>query len=308
MNTKVTVVGAGNVGATLAQRLADRELCDVVLIDIVPDMPQGKGLDIAEAMPVECSDSRVIGTNDYKDTAGSEIVVITAGIARKPGMSRDDLLNTNYKIVRECTESALKHSPNAILIVVSNPLDAMCQVAYKVAGLPRHRVFGMAGVLDSARMRTFIAMELGVSVENVHAFVLGGHGDTMVPLPRFSTVAGVPITELMSAERVKAICERTASGGAEIVKLLKTGSAYYAPSASTAEMVEAVLRDKHKILATCCYLQGEFGVKDLYVGVPAQLGAKGVEKIWEFKLSDEERQALHKSAAAVKELVDVLKI
>ncbi len=308
MNTKVTVVGAGNVGATLAQRLADRELCDVVLIDIVPDMPQGKGLDIAEAMPVECSDSRVIGTNDYKDTAGSEIVVITAGIARKPGMSRDDLLNTNYKIVWECTESALKHSPSAILIVVSNPLDAMCQVAYKVAGLPRQRVFGMAGVLDSARMRTFIAMELGVSVENVHAFVLGGHGDTMVPLPRFSTVAGVPITELMSAERVKAICERTAGGGAEIVKLLKTGSAYYAPSASTAEMVEAVLRDTHKILATCCYLQGEFGVKDLYVGVPAQLGAKGVEKIWEFKLSDEERQALHKSAAAVKELVDVLKI
>jgi malate dehydrogenase len=292
MNTKVTVVGAGNVGATLAQRLADRELCDVVLIDIVPDMPQGKGLDMAEAMPVECSDARVIGTNDYEDTAGSEIVVITAGIARKPGMSRDDLLNTNYKIVRECTENAIKHSPNAILIVVSN----------------RQRVFGMAGVLDSARMRTFIAMELGVSVENVHAFVLGGHGDTMVPLPRFSTVAGVPMTELMSAERVKAICDRTASGGAEIVKLLKTGSAYYAPSASTAEMVEAVLRDKHKILATCCYLEGEFGIKDLYVGVPAQLGKRGVEKIWEFELEDDERQALHKSAAAVKELVDVLKL
>ncbi len=308
MNRKVTVVGAGNVGATLAQRLADRELCDVVLIDIVPDMPQGKGLDIAEAMPVEGSDSQVVGTNDYAHTAGSEIVVITAGIARKPGMSRDDLLNTNFKIVKECTENALKHSPNAILIVVSNPLDAMCQVAYKVSGLPRHRVFGMAGVLDSARMRTFIAMELGVSVENVHAFVLGGHGDTMVPLPRFSTVAGVPMTELMSAERVKAICDRTASGGAEIVKLLKTGSAYYAPSASTAEMVEAVLRDKHKILASCCYLQGEFGIQDLYVGVPAQLGATGVEKIWEIKLTDDERQALHKSAAAVKELVDVLKI
>ncbi len=308
MDRKVTVVGAGNVGATLAQRLADRELCDVVLIDIVPDMPQGKGLDIAEAMPVECSDSQVVGTNDYAHTAGSEIVVITAGIARKPGMSRDDLLNTNYKIVKDCTENALKHSPNAILIVVSNPLDAMCQVAYKVSGLPKHRVFGMAGVLDSARMRTFIAMELGVSVENVHAFVLGGHGDTMLPLPRFSTVAGVPMTELMPAERVKAICDRTASGGAEIVKLLKTGSAYYAPSASTAEMVEAVLRDKHKVLASCCYLQGEFGIKDLYVGVPAQLGAKGVEKIWEIKLTDDERQALHKSAAAVKELVEVLKI
>ncbi len=308
MNRKVTVVGAGNVGATLAQRLADRELADVVLIDIVPDMPQGKGLDIAEAMPVECSDARVVGTNDYADTAGSEVVVITAGIARKPGMSRDDLLNTNYKIVRECTENALKHSPNAILIVVSNPLDAMCQVAYKVSGLPKRRVFGMAGVLDSARMRTFIAMELGVSVENVHAFVLGGHGDTMVPLPRFSTVAGVPMTELMPAERVKAICDRTANGGAEIVKLLKTGSAYYAPSASTAEMVEAVLRDKHKILPSCCYLEGEFGIKELYVGVPAQLGVKGVEKIWEFKLLDDERQALQRSAAAVKELIDVLKL
>jgi malate dehydrogenase len=308
MNRKVTVVGAGNVGATLAQRLADRELSDVVLIDIVPDMPQGKGLDIAEAMPVETSDARVVGTNDYKDTAGSEIVVITAGIARKPGMSRDDLLNTNYKIVKDCTENALKHSPNAILIVVSNPLDAMCQVAYKVSGLPKHRVFGMAGVLDSARMRTFIAMELGVSVENVHAFVLGGHGDTMVPLPRFSTVAGVPITELMPAERVKAICDRTASGGAEIVKLLKTGSAYYAPSASTAEMVEAVLRDKHKVLASCCYLEGEFGIQGLYVGVPAQLGASGVEKIWEIQLTNDEQAALTKSAAAVKELVDVLKI
>jgi malate dehydrogenase len=236
------------------------------------------------------------------------VVVITAGIARKPGMSRDDLLNTNYKIVRECTENALQHSPQAILIVVSNPLDAMCQVARKVSGLPRERVFGMAGVLDSARMRSFIAMELGVSVENVHAFVLGGHGDTMVPLPRFSTVAGVPITELLPPERVKAICERTAAGGAEIVKLLKTGSAYYAPSASSAEMVEAVLCDKHKILPCCCYLEGEFGIRGLYVGVPAQLGRRGVERIWEFQLSDEERQALHKSAEAVKELVDVLKL
>src|SRR6185295_15308167 len=234
MNRKVTVVGGGNVGATLAQRIADRELADVVLIDIVAGMPQGKGLDMMQAGPVEGSDARVHGTNDYKDTAGSEVVVITAGIARKPGMSRDDLLNTNYKIVKDCTENAMAHSPQAILIVVSNPLDAMCQVAYKVSGLPKQRVFGMAGVLDSARMRTFIAMELGVSVDNVHAFVLGGHGDTMVPLPRFSTVAGVPITELLSKDRVDAIVKRTANGGAEIVSLLKTGSAYYAPSASTA--------------------------------------------------------------------------
>ncbi len=308
MNRKVTVVGGGNVGATLAQRLADRELADVVLIDIVEGMPQGKGLDIMEATPVEGSDARVIGTNDYKDTANSDVVVITAGIARKPGMSRDDLLKTNYGIVKECTEKVLTHSPNTIVIVVSNPLDVMCQVAYKVSGLPKHRVFGMAGVLDSARMRTFIAMELGVSVENTHAFVLGGHGDTMVPLPRYSTVSGVPITELMSPERVEAICKRTANGGAEIVALLKTGSAYYAPSASSAEMVDAVLKDKHKILPSCCYLEGEFGIKDLYVGVPAQLGAKGVEKIWEIKLTDSERTALHKSAAAVKELVDILKI
>ncbi len=308
MNRKVTVVGAGNVGATLAQRVADRELADVVLIDIVEGMPQGKGLDIMEATPVEGSDARVIGTNDYKDTAGSDVVVITAGIARKPGMSRDDLLNTNYKIVKDCTEKTLAHSPKTILIVVSNPLDAMCQVAYKVSGLPRERVFGMAGVLDSARMRSFIAMELGVSVENTHAFVLGGHGDTMVPLPRYSTVSGIPITELLSPERVEAIVKRTAGGGAEIVSLLKTGSAYYAPSASTAEMVDAVLKDKHKVLPCCCYLQGEFGIRDLYVGVPAQLGQKGVEKIWEIKLTDAERAALHKSAAAVKELVDVLKL
>ena len=305
---KVTVVGAGNVGATAAQRIAEAGLADVVLIDIVEGMPQGKGLDMLEAGPVEGSDARVVGTNDYKDTAGSDVVVITAGIARKPGMSRDDLLNTNYKIVKECTENVLKHSPNTCLIVVSNPLDAMCQVAYKVSGLPKHRVFGMAGVLDSARMRSFIAAELGVSVENVHAFVLGGHGDTMVPLPRFSTVAGVPITELLPADRVEAICKRTANGGAEIVSLLKTGSAYYAPSSSTAEMVDAVLKDKHKILPCCCYLEGEFGIKDLYVGVPAQLGAPGVEKIWEIKLTDAERAALHKSADAVRELVTILKL
>jgi malate dehydrogenase len=308
MNRKVTVVGGGNVGATLAQRIADRELADVALIDIVEGMPQGKGLDMMQAGPVEGSDARVIGTNDYKDTAGSDVVVITAGIARKPGMSRDDLLNTNYKIVKECIENVVKHSPNCVLIVVSNPLDAMCQVAFRASGFPKHRVFGMAGVLDSARMRTFIAMELGVSVENVSAFVLGGHGDTMVPLPRYSTVSGIPITELLPADRVDAIVKRTASGGAEIVSLLKTGSAYYAPSSSTAEMVDAVLKDKHKILPCCCYLEGEFGIKDLYVGVPAQLGAKGVEKIWEIKLTDAERSALQKSAEAVRELVTILKV
>ncbi len=308
MNRKVTVVGGGNVGATLAQRIADRELADVALIDIVEGMPQGKGLDMLQAGPVEGSDARVIGTNDYKDTAGSDVVVITAGIARKPGMSRDDLLNTNYKIVKECTENVVKHSPNCVLIVVSNPLDAMCQVAFRASGFPKHRVFGMAGVLDSARMRTFIAMELGVSVENVSAFVLGGHGDTMVPLPRYSTVSGIPITELLPPDRVEAIVKRTASGGAEIVSLLKTGSAYYAPSSSTAEMVDAVLKDKHKILPCCCYLEGEFGIKDLYVGVPAQLGSKGVEKIWEIKLTDAERAALHKSAEAVRELVTILKV
>jgi len=308
MNRKVTVVGGGNVGATLAQRIADRELADVALIDIVEGMPQGKGLDMMQAGPVEGSDARVVGTNDYKDTAGSDVVVITAGIARKPGMSRDDLLNTNSKIVRECTENVVRHSPNAVLIVVSNPLDAMCQVALRASGFPKERVLGMAGVLDSARMRTFIAMELGVSVDNVSAFVLGGHGDTMVPLPRYSTVAGIPITELLPKDKVDAIVKRTASGGAEIVSLLKTGSAYYAPSASTAEMVDAVLKDKHKILPCCCYLEGEYGIKDLYVGVPAQLGSKGVEKIWQIQLTDAERAALHKSADAVRELTTILKV
>jgi malate dehydrogenase len=308
MNHKVTVVGAGNVGATLAQRIADRELADVVLMDIVEGMPQGKGLDMTQAGPVEGADARVVGTNDYKDTAGSEIVVLTAGIARKPGMSRDDLLNTNYKIVKECTENAIKHSPNAIIIVVANPLDAMSQVAYKVSGFPKNRVFGMAGVLDSARMRAFIAMELGVSVENISAFVLGGHGDTMVPLPRYSTVCGIPITELLPPEKVEAIVKRTAGGGAEIVGLLKTGSAYYAPSSATVEMVDAVLKDKHKVLPCACYLEGEFGITGLYVGVPAQLGARGVEKIWEIKLTDAEKAALHKSAGAVKELVVIIKV
>jgi len=296
------------VGATAAHWIAAKELADVVLIDVVEGVPQGKALDLLEALPIEKRDVSVVGTNDYADTANSDIVVITAGIARKPGMSRDDLLNTNFKIMSDVVAKAVAASPNCILIIVSNPLDAMAQTAFKQAGLPRERVIGMAGVLDSARMRTFIAMELGVSVENTHAFVLGGHGDTMVPLPRYSTVSGIPITELMSPERVQAICDRTANGGAEIVKLLKTGSAYYAPSSSTAEMVDAVLKDKHKVLPCCCYLEGEFGIQGLYVGVPAQLGAAGVEKIWEITLTDSEQAALHKSAAAVKELVDVLKL
>jgi malate dehydrogenase len=308
MRNKVSIIGAGMTGSTTAHWLAEKEIADIVLVDIIEGVPQGKALDLQEALPVIGKDVRVIGSNDYAATAGSDIIVITAGLPRKPGMSRDDLLNTNYKIVKECTENAAKHSPNAVLVVVSNPLDAMAQVAHKVSGFPKQRVFGMAGVLDSARMRTFIAMELGVSVENVSAFVLGGHGDTMVPLPRYSTVAGVPITELLPPDRVDAIVKRTAGGGAEIVGLLKTGSAYYAPSSSTAEMVDAVLKDKHKVLPCACYLEGEFGIKGLFVGVPAQLGAVGVEKIWEIKLTDSESAALHKSAAAVKELIDVLKL
>src|SRR6266540_6249223 len=294
--SKVTVIGAGNVGATTAQRIAEAGLADVVLVDIVEGLPQGKGLDLAEAAPVVGHDARVLGTNDYADTAGSDIIVVTSGLARQPGMSRDDLQAKNAGIVRSVVEQAARHSPDAVLIVVTNPLDAMCHVALTASGFPRERVLGMAGVLDSARFRTFIAAELRVSVEDTHAFVLGGHGDTMVPLPRYSTVAGVPITELLPPERVAALVERTANGGAEIVALLKTGSAYYAPSSSTAEMVDAVLKDKHKILPCCCYLEGEFGIKGLYVGVPAQLGAKGVEKIWEIKLTGSEQAALHKSS------------
>jgi malate dehydrogenase len=308
MNRKVTVIGAGNVGATLAQRIVDRELADVVLVDVVEGMPQGKGLDILEAAPIERTDARILGVNSYEQTAGSDVIVVTAGVARKPGMSRDDLLNTNAGIVRACVEGAAGHSPNAVLVIVSNPLDAMCHVALKASGFPKQRVFGMAGVLDSARMRAFLAAELGVSVDNVSAFVLGGHGDTMVPLPRYSTVAGIPVTEVLSAERIAAIVKRTANGGAEIVSLLKTGSAYYAPSSATVEMLEAVLKDKHKVLPCSCLLEGEFGIRGLYVGVPAQLGSKGVEKIWEIRLTDEERVALTKSAAAVQELVDALKL
>lgn len=306
MNRRVTVIGAGNVGATLAQRIAEKELADVVLVDIIEDMPQGKALDLAESAPIEGYDSRLIGSNGYKETAGSDIVVITSGIARKPGMSRDDLVNTNRAIVRQVTEEAVKYSPNAILIVVSNPLDAMCHVAYKVSGFPKHRVLGMAGVLDSARMSYFLAEALDVSVENINSFVLGGHGDTMVPLPRYSTCAGIPITELLSKEDIDRIVERTRNGGAEIVKLLKTGSAYYAPSAATVEMVEAILKDKKKILPCSVYLEGEYGISNLFVGVPVKLGAKGVEQILEVSLTLEERAALQKSAAAVQELVTLM--
>jgi malate dehydrogenase len=277
-----------------------------VLIDIIEGVPQGKGLDLLEAMPIEKRDSYVSGTNDYKDTANSDIVVITAGIPRKPGMSRDDLLNTNYNIMKAVVGEVVKNSPNCILIIVSNPLDAMAQAAYKLSGFPRERVIGMAGVLDSARFRAFIADELKVSVENVTAFVLGGHGDTMVPLPRYSTVAGIPITELIEKTRLDALVQRTRDGGAEIVKYLKTGSAYYAPSAAATEMVEAILKDKKKILPCAAFLQGEYGISGLYVGVPVKLGAKGIEQIIEIKLTAEEKAGLDKSAAAVKELCGVI--
>jgi malate dehydrogenase len=308
MNRKVTVVGSGNVGATAARSIADKELADVVLVDILEGVPQGKGLDILEACPVEGSDSRVLGTNDYAETANSDVVVITAGLARKPGMSRDDLLMKNYEIIKGVTEQIVRHSPQCIVIPVTNPLDAMAQVVYRVSKFPRERVIGMAGVLDSARMRTFIATELNVSVENVHAFVLGGHGDTMVPLPRLSTVAGVPMTELLPKEAIERIVTRTANGGAEIVKLLGTGSAYYAPGSAVVEMVEAILKDKKKILPCAVYLQGEYGITGLFVGVPVKLGARGVEQIIEIKLTADEQAALNKSAAAVKELVDVIKV
>lgn len=305
---KITVVGAGNVGATTAHWLVSKELGDVVLVDIIEGMPQGKALDLLQAGPVEGFDSRLVGTNGYRETAGSDIVVITSGIARKPGMSRDDLLNTNAGIVASVTEEVVRYSPDAILIIVSNPLDAMCQVAYRKSGFPKHRVIGMAGVLDSARMRTFLAEALDVSVENVTAFVLGGHGDTMVPLPRYSTCAGIPVTELLPKDVIDKIVQRTASGGAEIVSLLKTGSAYYAPSASAVEMVEAIIKDKKKILPCAAYLEGEYGINGLYVGVPVKLGARGIEEIIQINLTTDERAALQKSAAAVQELVNVLKL
>jgi malate dehydrogenase len=306
MKTKVTVVGGGNVGATVAQGIALKELADVVIVDIIEGVPQGKSLDLAETAPVENYDSILSGSNNYDPTENSDVVVITAGLPRKPGMSRDDLLWKNEEIVAGVTREVVKRSPKAILVVVSNPLDAMCEVARRVSRFPRERVIGMAGVLDSSRMRTFIATELNVSVENTHAFVLGGHGDTMVPLPRYSTVAGIPITELIPKARIDAIVERTRNGGAEIVNLLKT-SAWYAPGASTVEMVETILKDKRKILPCAAFLQGEYGIRGLYVGVPVKLGSRGIEQIVEIKLTDEERTALNKSADAVKELVDKLK-
>jgi len=310
MRKKVTVVGSGFVGSTTAQRIVDAELADVVVTDILDGPPAGKALDMLESGPIQRTDSRATGistnTGDYSATAGSDIVVVTAGFPRKPGMSRDDLLRANYDVVKAVVEQIVKHSPNAILIVVTNPLDAMAQAALKVSGFPKNRVVGMAGVLDSARMSTFVAMEAGVSVENVHSFVLGGHGDDMVPLPRYSTVAGIPLPDLLPKERIDAIVERTRKGGAEIVNLLKTGSAYYAPSAAVVEMVTAILKDKKKILPCAAYLEGEYGIKGLFVGVPVKLGAKGIEKIIEIKLSVEENAALQKSAASVRELVTVL--
>jgi malate dehydrogenase len=311
MNRKVTVVGgAGNVGATVARAIAVKELADVVVVDIAAEKAQGIALDIYQACPIDGSDTRLVGTGDYAATADSDVVVITSGVPRKPGMSRDDLLNVNYKIMQSVTEQVVKYSPNCIIVPVANPLDAMCQAVYRLSGFPRERVVGMAGVLDSARMRTFIAMELGVSVENIHAFVLGGHGDTMVPLPRYSTVAGIPLTELvnmgmMSQAKLDEICKRTANGGAEITKLVGT-SAWYAPGAAAAEMVEAILKDKKAILPCSVFLQGEYGVKDQFLGVPVKLGRGGAEQIIEIKLTADENAALMKSAAAVKELTTVI--
>ena len=308
MRKKVTVVGSGNVGATVAMRVAEKELADVVLVDILEGVPAGKALDLAEAAPIEGHDSMITGvTNDYSLAKGSDIVIVTAGIPRKPGMNRDDLLTTNAGIMKAVVKEISTVAPNSILLIVSNPLDAMCHVALKTSGFDKRRVIGMAGILDSARFRAFIAMELNVSVENTHAFVLGAHGDTMVPLPRYSSVAGIPITELMSAERIEALVERTRKGGGEIVSLLKTGSAYYAPASAVTEMAEAILKDKKKILPCVAYLQGEYGINNLFIGVPVKLGSSGVEEIIEIRLTAEENEALQRSAKAVQGLVDDLK-
>jgi malate dehydrogenase len=304
--SKVTVIGAGNVGGTTAQRLAERDYADVVLVDIVEGLPQGKALDILESGPVLGFDAKVVGSNGYEESADSEVVVITSGSPRKPGMSRDDLLKTNQNIVQSVTEEVVKHSPEAILVMVANPLDAMCHVAMEVSGFPRQRVVGMAGILDTARYRTFIAQELQVSVRDVFALVLGGHGDTMVPLPSMATVSGVAITELMPQDRVEAIVNRTRNGGAEIVGLLQSGSAFYAPSAAAVEMVDAILLDQKRILPCAAYLQGEYGVEDLFVGVPLKLGASGIEEILELDLQNDELEELRNSAGAVRELVEVL--
>ncbi|PKN30056.1 MAG: malate dehydrogenase [Deltaproteobacteria bacterium HGW-Deltaproteobacteria-21] len=305
---KVTVVGAGNVGATAAMRVAEKELADVVLLDVLEGVPAGKALDLMEAAPVEKHDCKILGcTNDYSQAKDSDIVIITAGIPRKPGMSRDDLLSTNMGIMQKVVKEIASVAPDSILIIVSNPLDAMCHVAYDVSGFPKQRVLGMAGVLDSARYRAFIAMELDVSVENVHAFVLGGHGDTMVPISRYSTVAGIPIPELIPPDRIKILEDRTRTGGAEIVNLLKTGSAYYAPASAAVEMAETILKDKKKILPCAALLQGEYGIHDLFIGVPVKLGSEGIEKVIEIRLNEEEKKALHSSANAVKGLVNDIK-
>ena len=306
MRRKVTVVGSGHVGASCALRLADRGLADVVLVDIVEGVPQGKALDMLEAGPIARVDVTITGGNDYELTANSDIVVLTAGFPRKPGMSRDDLLWANYDVVKSTVEKAIKYSPNSILIVVTNPLDAMCHVAYRLSGFPKNRVMGMAGILDTARFRTFVAQALDVSTEDVMAFVLGGHGDTMVPLVRYTSVAGMPLTDLLDAETIHGIVKRTRDAGAEIVKLLKSGSAYYAPSAAVVEMVDSILNDRKRVFPCSAYLEGEYGIRNLFVGVPVKLGARGIEKIFEAKLTEEESAALRKSAAAVKELVDVM--
>lgn len=307
MKNKVSIIGAGMTGSTTAHWLAEREIADLVVVDVVEGMPQGKALDLQQALPVIGKDVRVIGTNDYADTAGSDIVVITAGLPRKPGMSRDDLLYANAEIVRKAAEETIKYSPDAIFLILTNPLDAMAYLAMKATGVAPHRVVGQAGILDSARMRAFVAMELGVSVENIHCYVLGNHGDEMVPLTRASNVAGVPLEDILPADRLAAIVDRTRKGGGEIVNLLKTGSAYYAPSVAIAQMVEAILKDKHLIVPASAYLQGEYGLKDMYFGVPVQLGRKGVEKVIEYKLSEAEMAMLQKSAAGVAENIAKLK-
>ena len=306
MRKKVTVVGAGNVGATTAQRIHELGYADVVLVDIIEDLPQGKALDMLESGPVLGSDAQIVGSNDYAETASSDLAIITAGIARKPGMSRDDLLLTNMKIIGDVARQVVKYSPECIMIVVTNPLDAMVQHAYEVSGFPRHRVFGMAGILDTSRFRTFIARELDVSVEDVQAYVLGSHGDDMVPLVRYTTVGGIPITELLPQDTIDRLVQRTRQGGGEIVKLLKAGSAYYAPSAAIVQMVEAVLLDKKRILPCSVYLEGEYGINGLYVGVPVKLGARGVDEIIEITLTEDERAALSRSAQTVRELVEVM--
>jgi len=308
MRNKVTIVGAGNVGASCAQQLAQRGYADIVLVDIIEGMPQGKALDLLESGPVIGYDARLVGTNDYKETANSDIVVITSGVPRKPGMSRDDLVLTNMEIVKGVTEQVARFSPNCIIIMVANPLDAMCQLALHVSGFPRNRVFGMSGILDTARFRTFLAQELDVSVEDVSAYVLGGHGDTMIPVTRLTTVGGIPITELLPPETIDRIVERTVKGGGEIVALLKSGSAFYAPSAAVAQMVDSIIRDRKRILPVAAYLQGEYGIDGVYVGVPAKLGSKGIEQIIEIKLTAEEQAALKHSADAVLELVQIMKL